>query len=97
MSEGKTIKAEPSATGKAHKAFMRLSSVVEDDTKTAIAEVERGEDYLRDEIRHALDGDELTMPVRMFLAKVKDEIRPGHERMSSLKHALERKVPVAAP
>lgn len=96
MSQGKMIRAERSALGKAHRAFMNLRAVVEDDAKAAVAEVERAEDYLRDEIRAALDGDALTIPTRMFLAKVKGEIRSGHARMSGLKHALERKVPAAA-
>jgi uncharacterized protein (TIGR02284 family) len=74
--------------GAGHKAFLNARSAVGDDTKAAIEEVERGEDYLRDEIRKRLDEKDLTPDARNFLTAVLPRIKPGHDRISALKRHL---------
>lgn len=74
--------------GAGHKAFLDARAAVGDDTKTAIEEVERGEDYLRDEVRKRATGQELSSARRSFLSDVLTRIKPGHDRISSLKRAL---------
>ena len=86
---GDEPRTDGSALGAGHLAFMKLRAAVQEDAKAAIGEVERGEDYLRDEIRKQVRNDEVSPEVRTFLSHALDEVDPGHERISSLKHQLE--------
>ncbi|MBC7769222.1 MAG: PA2169 family four-helix-bundle protein [Phycisphaerales bacterium] len=71
--------------GASHKGFMSLRSLVDNDTKTAVSEVERGEDYLRDEIKKRLEDKTLSPQVQAFLNDALSRIRSGHDRISALK------------
>jgi len=75
--------------GAGHKAFMELRAVAQNDTHAAVSEVERGEDFLRDEIRKRLDEKELSASVRDFLTQTLATIKPGHRKMSDLKRTYE--------
>ncbi|HYE44145.1 MAG TPA: PA2169 family four-helix-bundle protein [Caulobacter sp.] len=86
---GDEPRTDGSALGVGHLAFMKLRAAVQEDAKAAISEVERGEDYLRDEISKKVRDDEVSPEVRTFLAGALNEVDPGHERMSALKHQLE--------
>ena len=86
---GDEPRTDGSALGAGHMAFMKLRAAVQEDAKVAIGEVERGEDYLRDEISRKVRDDEVSPEVRTFLTLALEEVDPGHERISSLKHQLE--------
>lgn len=74
--------------GAGHKAFLDARAVVGDNTKAAIEEVERGEDYLRDEITKRLEDKDLSADARGFLTATLPKIKPGHDRISALKRGL---------
>lgn len=78
-----------SALGAGHVAFMKLRAAVQEDAIAAVGEVERGEDYLRDEISKTITDDQVSPEVRTFLTAALGEVEPGHERISALKHQLE--------
>ncbi|MBC7767209.1 MAG: DUF2383 domain-containing protein [Phycisphaerales bacterium] len=52
--------------GASHKAFLDARSAIGDDTKAAIDEVERGEEYLRDEIEKRLEDVGIGAETRTF-------------------------------
>lgn len=74
--------------GAGHKAFLDARAVVGDNTKAAVEEVERGEDYLRDEIKKRADDSDVSAETRAFLSAVLPRIKSGHDRMSALKRGL---------
>lgn len=74
--------------GTAHKAFLRLRAVVDKDDRSAIDEVERGEDYLRDRVGKAVRDERLTAHTRNYLQTVVTKIETTHDEISQLKHSL---------
>jgi uncharacterized protein (TIGR02284 family) len=81
---GKPVR-EGSALGGGHSVFMKLRSFFERDTKVAAAEVDRGEDFLRDEIRKAMRNDKLSAETRAFFGVALDDLVRGHDKVSRLK------------
>jgi uncharacterized protein (TIGR02284 family) len=74
--------------GAAHKAFQRLRDLVGKDDSRAIAEVERGEDYLRDRLARRVGDERLAAHTRNYLQTVLSRIDRTHEEISQLKHSL---------
>lgn len=74
--------------GAAHKAFLRLRAVVDKDDASAIGEVERGEDYLRDRVAKAAQDERLAAHTRNYLQTVLSRIESTHDEISQLKHSL---------
>ncbi len=72
--------------GTAHKAFLRLSAVVGKNDATAIAEVERGEDYLRDRVARAAQDERLTAHTRNYLQTLVSRIDSMHDEIRQLKN-----------
>jgi uncharacterized protein (TIGR02284 family) len=85
---GVTDESHGTLLGAGHKAFLEARAAVSDDTKAAIEEVERGEDYLRDEIEKRTRDDDLSAEIRSFLSGVLPRIKPGHDRIAQIKRAL---------
>lgn len=75
--------------GAAQKAFVRLRAVAQKDDVVAIAEVERGEDYLRDRVAKAADDERLTAHTRNYLQTVLTRIGTMHDEISQLKNSLQ--------
>lgn len=73
----------------AHRSFMNLRSLFQSDTKAAIAEVERGENVLRDQFETVLTKEQLDPELRTFVNSVYDRVRLDHARWDSVKRALE--------
>lgn len=67
----------------AHRLFMNLRSLFENDTKAAIAEVERGEETLNEAFQDVLDDTTLDADVRSFIRSSFDNVRQGQERWAS--------------
>ncbi|HEY4547341.1 MAG TPA: PA2169 family four-helix-bundle protein [Pedomonas sp.] len=84
---------EPEESGSfsaaAHRSFMNLRSLFQNDTKAAIAEVERGENVLRDQFETVLANEQLDPEMRAFCNSVYDRVRLDHARWDSVKRALE--------
>lgn len=85
-------KEDGSVTAGAHRLFLNLRALFEDDTDAAIKEVERGEDRLIKSFQDELDdlaknggGGEIVSYVR----DVERRVRMDHDRWSTLKHMIE--------
>ena len=72
----------------AHRAFLDLRSHVEKDRKAAIAEVERGEDFIKSKYEDALEDDDIAPDVRDTISDCYDTVLRGHDAAAELKRAL---------
>jgi uncharacterized protein (TIGR02284 family) len=68
----------------AHRQFLNLRSAFDSDTRTAINEVERGEDYIKNKYEMALKAD-LSPDVRQAIQRAYESIRAGHDTFSAMK------------
>lgn len=84
---------EGSLLGVAHKAFLDVRAMFDRDVRAALAEVDRGENYLRDEIRKAMRRDDLTAETRAFLGVALDRIVSGEQRIEGKLEQAERMPP----
>lgn len=85
-------KEQGSVTAGAHRMFLNLRALFEDDTDAAIKEVEHGEARLLDAFRHELaelakTGDGAA--IASFVSDVERRVRMDHDRWSTLKHMIE--------
>lgn len=79
-----------SVMGTVHRAFESLRQVVSThDDKAIIAEIERGEDYLKDKFEAALKSDLLDPGARAAIEAAWTSVKAGHDEMAQLKHATE--------
>ncbi len=75
--------------GAAHRAFESLrEAVVSRDDKAIVAEIERGEDYLKNKFETALAEVDLSPATRGAAEKAWQSVRAGHDEMSALKHSM---------
>lgn len=65
-----------------------MRDVVDKDDGSAIPEIERGEDYLRDRVAKAIHDERLTAHTRNYLQTVPSRIGAAHDEISQLKHSL---------
>lgn len=73
----------------AHRTFMNLRELFSArDDKAIIAEVERGEDYIKAKYEEALRDDQLSPSSRSVIERAFQSVRAGHDRASELKHAM---------
>ena len=76
--------------GKTHQRFLDLKAAVTGrDDKAIIAEVERGEDYLKEKFETALNSGHLSGESRAAVERAYQSVRSGHDQMSQLKHSME--------
>ncbi len=74
----------------AHRAFLSLrDAVTGSDDRSVIAEVERGEDYIKNKYETALESGNLTGSAEQAVRQAYQSVREGHDRVSQLKHSLE--------
>lgn len=79
-----------STMGAIHRAFQSLREVVSTrDDKAIVAEIERGEDYLKEKFDLAIRNSDLTSEARAAVEDAWLSVRAGHDEMSALKHSLE--------
>lgn len=69
----------------AHRQFLNLRSAFDSDTRTAVNEVERGEDYIKEKYEVALRA-ELSPDVRQAIQTAYQSVRAGHDTFSQMKH-----------
>ncbi|HEX7753520.1 MAG TPA: PA2169 family four-helix-bundle protein [Novosphingobium sp.] len=73
----------------AHRAFLNLKEAVTGrDEKAIVAEIERGEDYLKSKFNAALDDGDLSPTARAAVQEAWTSVRAGHDEMSALKHSM---------
>jgi uncharacterized protein (TIGR02284 family) len=81
----------PSMLGAAHMAFLDVRSVFERDVKSALAEVDRGEKYLGDELRKAMRRDDVSADTRAFLGVVLDRVVSGEMRIAGKREEVQHR------
>jgi uncharacterized protein (TIGR02284 family) len=57
-----------SVSGTLHQRWLDLRSMFQDDTKAAVAEVERGEEHLKEQFDSYLNGSDVSPEIRNFLS-----------------------------
>ena len=78
-----------SVMGTIHRAFQSLREAVSTkDDAAIVAEIERGEDYLKGKFEMALESDMLDATSRQAITAAWESVKSGHDEMSQLKHEL---------
>lgn len=73
----------------AHRMFMNLrDAITGSDDKAIIAEVERGEDYIKAKFEKALEDGNLGTETRIIISQCYDSVKSGHDHMRDLKHGM---------
>ncbi|MBV1688515.1 PA2169 family four-helix-bundle protein [Novosphingobium sp. G106] len=73
----------------AHRAFISLKEAVSGkDDKAIVAEIERGEDHLKEKFEKALADTDLSPAGRAAADEAWQSVRAGHDEMSALKHSM---------
>ena len=82
----------------AHRAFMGLRDAITGADDTAIvAEVERGEDHIKERFEDALNDSALSPATAELVRDCYGSVRQGHDQMRDLKKALENGPSATAP
>ncbi len=73
----------------AHRVFMNIRDAVtgRDDT-AVIAEVERGEDFIKEKYENALSDQDLSTAAKAHVSKCYESVKAGHDQMRDLKHGM---------
>jgi uncharacterized protein (TIGR02284 family) len=73
----------------AHRAFMDLrQALTGKNDKAIIAEVERGEDYIKAKYEAAMKTADLSPTTSAVIAEGYGSVRAGHDKASALKHSM---------
>lgn len=76
-------------SGAAHRTWLDLrNAVTGTDDKAVIAEVERGEDHLKEKYEEAMERTDLSPQASQTIASCYQSVREGHDRVRDLKHSL---------
>lgn len=87
--EGGTPESESALLAGAHRAFLRFHAPGEPrGDEAVVADLERGEDYLRGQFAAALARQDLTETARRAVAEAWRSVEAGHAEMAALKRAL---------
>jgi uncharacterized protein (TIGR02284 family) len=82
---------EPDVSGSAsaalHRRFLDLRSIFQNDTKAAVAEVERGENYLKDRFESYIADLNISAETRELLRSTYEQVCFDHARWDQLKRA----------
>jgi uncharacterized protein (TIGR02284 family) len=74
----------------AHRSFMGLKeTVMGNDERAVVSEVERGEDVIKAKYEAALEDQNLSPDTRTLIADCYTSVKQGHDQMRDLKHSLE--------
>jgi len=75
-----------------HRRWVDLRAAISGDggDKAVIAEVERGEDYIKAKYEAALKDDALTPTAQSAIRTAYESVRAGHDTASALKHRMEQ-------
>jgi uncharacterized protein (TIGR02284 family) len=76
---------EGTTAGAAHRLFINLRRMVQDDTKVALAEVERGESAFLEALENALEDDELVGEERQMVSELYDDVLADRDQFAEMK------------
>ena len=77
-----------SAAGTLHRRVEDLRVALGGGDKTIIKEVERGEDYLKEEFERVLNDERMSTEAMAAVREAYESVRRGHDEASDLKHRL---------
>lgn len=78
-----------SVAGALHRRWEDLRAAMGGGDKAVIQEVERGEDYLKEEYERALDDTNVSEETRAIIRRAYESVRRGHDTARDLKRQLE--------
>ena len=78
-----------SASGTLHRRVEDLRVALGGGDKAIIKEVERGEDYLKEEFERVLNDERMSPEAMAAVRDAYESVRRGHDEASELKHRLE--------
>lgn len=84
---GMADRDDGTVAGAGHRLFINLRRLVQDDTRVALAEVERGEETLLTALREALDDSQLGGQERGLIADLHERVLADRDRFAALKRA----------
>jgi len=76
---------EGSMLAAAHRTFLSLRDSLSRGDEAVVAEVERGEDHIKNEYEEALGDGELSIEVKSLVRDAFESIRQGHDEAQALK------------
>ena len=71
-----------------HRRWEDLRAALGGGDKAVIQEVERGEDYLKEEFERALADENISEETRAVIRQANESVRRGHDQASMLKREL---------
>ena len=77
-----------SAAGTLHRRFEDLRRALGGGDEAIVKEVERGEDYLKEEYERALSDTAISPETRAIIDRCYATVKRGHDQISQLKHQL---------
>lgn len=87
--EGGTPADYGSAAGTFHRRFEDLRNALGGGDEAIIKEIERGEDYLKEEFDRVLADERMSPAALDAVRQAYASVRKGHDTASALKHQLE--------
>jgi len=78
-----------SLAGTVHRRIEAFRRVLGGGDEAMISEIERGEDYLKEEFERAMEDDHVSAETRSLIESCYRSVRAGHDRVSEIKHMLE--------
>ena len=87
--EGGTPAESGSVAGTLHRRFEDLRVALGSGDEAIIKEVERGEDYLKEEFERVLKDERMSPSALAAVRTAYESVRRGHDEASDLKHRLE--------
>ena len=88
--EGGTPADYGSAAGTLHRRFEDLRAALGGGDSAIVKEVERGEDYLKEEFDRVLADERMSPAALAAVREAYTSVRRGHDMASALKHQLEQ-------
>jgi uncharacterized protein (TIGR02284 family) len=80
-----------SAAGAMHRAWINLkSAITSQDDHAILAECERGEDSAVSEFKKAVEGEELSKPIREMVSRQYADLKRAHDRIRELRDAAKK-------
>ena len=93
QAHSRTLGGSPTEHGSvaamAHRVWEDLRSSLGGGDAAVIKEVERGEDYLKEEYERALSDSNVSEPTKAVIRSCYESVRRGHDTASMLKKELE--------
>jgi uncharacterized protein (TIGR02284 family) len=86
---GGTPTEQGSIAGKLHRVWEDIRASLGGGDAAVIKEIERGEDYLKEEFERAMNDSNVSAETRAVIESCYASVRRGHDRASALKHQLQ--------